>query len=101
MGRGWFWKIGICKGRSCDTLFEQSLYPHYFGNKSFQLLSFILCPGYPKMENYWDFNDDRIAPIYRTSEEYKTLAELLTTYPTSKYSMWYGHFPPYFVWNAL
>lgn len=37
------------------------------------------------MENYWDFNDDCIAPIYRTSEKYKTLAELLATYPTSKY----------------
>lgn len=39
------------------------------------------------MENYWDF----IAPIYRTSE-------LLTTYPTSKYSMWYcmGTFLPIF-----
>lgn len=68
-----------------------------FGNKSFQLLSFILGPGYTKMENYWDFNYDCIAPIYRTSEEYKALAELLATYPTSKYSMWYGHFPPYFV----
>lgn len=30
------------------------------------------------MENYWDFNDDCIAPIYRTSEEYRL--EILRNY---------------------
>lgn len=33
--RGWgrLWKIFIFKGRSCDTLFEESLYPRHFGKR--------------------------------------------------------------------
>lgn len=50
---GWVWKIVIRKGRTCDTSFKRSMYPHHFGKKVKRVLNYRhpYVQGTPQCEN--------------------------------------------------
>lgn len=79
--------IFICKGRSCDSSFKSSPYPHYFGEKIFQLLSYR-SPRYQKMKIYLNCDDYRIASITYIRGMSNSFSKLLATHATIKYGVW-------------
>lgn len=89
---GRFWKFVICKGSLCNTSFERFLYPHYYGIKSFQLLSSIYVQGTPKCKI---LGLPRLLHCVVTLHRriIKVLPKLLKTYN----KMGYGHIPAHFV----